>query len=83
MSADVILVVVLYFGLSRGPMTGELLGFFWGLLTDASSLGLMGMHALLYSAAGYLAVMLRRQLDENKVWTQAIFTLADFACYIC
>src|SRR3989344_1279923 len=81
-SANVVLVVVLYFGLSRGPMAGLLLGFLWGLMVDASSLGLLGLHALLYSAAGYFSGMLRRQLDEDKGWTQVIFSLMVSALYL-
>jgi len=75
LSPNIVLIVVLYFGLVRGPMGGVLLGFFWGMMMDASSLGVMGLHALLYSGAGYLAGMLRRQLDEKKAWTQSIFSL--------
>jgi rod shape-determining protein MreD len=75
LGANFVLVIVLYMGLAKGPLAGEMMGFFWGLLVDASSLGLMGLHAVLYAAVGFLAGMLRRQLDENKVWTQTIFTL--------
>ncbi len=81
-SANLILVAVLYFGLSKGPMPGEVLGFFWGLMIDASSLGLMGLHALLFASAGYLAGMLRRQLDEDKGWTQVIFSFAMSSLYV-
>ena len=81
-SANVVLVVVLYFGLSRGPMTGEMLGLLWGLLVDAGSLGLIGLHALLYASAGYLAGMFRRQLDEKKGWTQAIFSTGVSGVYV-
>ena len=82
LSANVVLIVVLYFGLSRGPLAGETMGFFWGLLIDASSLGLLGLHAVLYAGAGFLAGVLRRQLDENKVWTQTIFTLGISFIYV-
>jgi rod shape-determining protein MreD len=81
-SINVVLVAVLYFGLSRGPMVGELLGFFWGLLVDASSLGLMGLHALLFTSGGYCGGMLRRQLDENKAWTQMIFSFGVSLLYV-
>jgi rod shape-determining protein MreD len=82
MSVNVILMVVLYFGLTRGPIPGVFLGFVWGLLIDASSLGLIGLNALLYAAAGYFSGMLRRQLDEDKVWTQTIFSLAISILYV-
>jgi rod shape-determining protein MreD len=81
-SVNVVLVIVLYFGLSRGPMAGQLFGLIGGLLVDASSLGLMGLHAMLYAGAGYLAGMFRRQLDERKAWTQTIFTIGVSVIYL-
>ena len=69
-----ILIAVLHFGLARGPWSGEIMGFTLGILVDASSMGLLGVHAILYSLAGYAAGMVRRQLDDSKVWTQAIFS---------
>jgi rod shape-determining protein MreD len=71
-SPNLVLIAVLYFGLARGPLVGELVGLLWGLLIDASSLGLMGIHMLLYTLAGYIGGILRRQLDETKVWTQTV-----------
>lgn len=69
-----LLVVVVYWGLTRGAMAGCVMGFLWGLTADASSLGLLGEQALLFATAGYVAGSLRRQLDETKPWTQGIFT---------
>jgi rod shape-determining protein MreD len=81
-----ILLAVLHFGLARGPWVGESFGFIWGLLIDASSLGLLGLHACLYALAGYAAGMFRRQLDSSKMWTQAIFSwmasVVYFALYL-
>src|SRR5438128_2269023 len=51
-SVQWILLAVLHFGLIRGPWVGETMGFIWGLLVDASSLGLLGLHAMLYALAG-------------------------------
>jgi rod shape-determining protein MreD len=80
-SINGVLVAVLFFGLSRGPLVGQLMGFAWGLLMDASSLGMMGLHTLIYAVAGYSAGLLRRQLDEAKAWTQAIFSFAGTLIY--
>jgi rod shape-determining protein MreD len=81
-----ILIAVLHFGLKRGPWTAEWMGFSWGILVDSSSLGLLGVHAILYTLAGYSAGMFRRQLDASKPWTQAIFTwmvtLVYFVLYL-
>ncbi len=73
-SVQWILLCVLHFGLRRGPWVGECMGFVWGLFIDASSLGLLGLHAILYSLAGYAAGMFRRQLDSSKIFTQTILT---------
>jgi rod shape-determining protein MreD len=81
-TVNVILISVLAVGLSRGPAAGLGVGYVWGLLLDASSLGLLGMHALLYGLAGYTAGLLRRQLDETKIWTQAIFSFAITVLYL-
>ncbi len=85
-SVQWILLAVLHFGLARGPWAGESVGFIWGLLIDASSLGLLGLHAVLYALAGYAAGMFRRQLDVSKIWTQTIFSwmvsVVYFALYL-
>jgi len=80
-SMDWILITALYFGLARGPLVGQVVGLSWGLLVDASSLGLMGVHTLLYALAGYTGGMLRRQLDETKIWSQAIFSFGISCAY--
>ncbi len=80
-----IFLAVLHFGLARGPWTGESMGFVWGLLLDASTLGFLGLHSMLFSLAGYAAGMFRRQLDASKLWTQTILSwmasLAYFTAY--
>jgi rod shape-determining protein MreD len=74
-SVQLLVIAVIYWGLSHGSVSAPLMGFVWGLLTDAASLGLLGERALLFAAVGFIAGLLRRQLDDTKPWTQAIFTL--------
>ena len=47
----------------RGPIQAMLFGFAWGLFADALRADLFGASALLYTLAGYIAGMVRRQLD--------------------
>lgn len=58
------------------------MGFMLGILVDASSLGLLGVHAILYSLAGYTAGIVRRQLDASKIWTQTLFTWMASVVYV-
>lgn len=74
-SLEGLTIATIYWGLSRGATAGAVTGFTWGLFMDASTLSLLGERALWYTVAGFLAGRLRRQLDESKPWTQAIFTL--------
>src|SRR5262249_26074237 len=69
-------------GLVRGPWAGIWMGFLWGLMMDASSLGLLGIQAMLFSITGYAAGILRRQLDASKLWTQTIFSWMVSTIYI-
>jgi rod shape-determining protein MreD len=80
-SVDLVLIAVLFLGLTRGPVVAQSFAFVCGLLTDAASLGVMGVHTLLYTVAGYLSGMLSRQLDASKVWTQGLFTLGVSCLY--
>ena len=77
-----ILIAVLHLGLVRGPWAAEWTGFLLGLFVDASSLGLLGVHSILYALAGYASGMLRRQLDSSKMWTQAIFAWMVSVVYV-
>lgn len=82
-AAQWIFLATLYFGLTRGPWVAQWLGFVWGLLLDASSLGALGTHSMLFAVAGYSAGIFRRQLDASKLWTQTIFSwMASVAYFV-
>jgi len=80
-SLQIMLVSVIYWGLMRGPVSGAMIGFSWGLLIDSSSLGFLGLHGLLWTLVGFATGVLRRQLDESKPWTQTIFTFVMSIAY--
>lgn len=79
---NIALVAVVYMGLFQGPWVGEMMGFLWGILMDASFFGSIGVNALLLGGVGYLSGMLRRQLDETKAGTQALFTFGASFLFI-
>jgi len=78
-----VLSTVLFFGLSRGPLVGQLMGLSLGLLLDASVLGLFGLNAFLLALTGYASGMLRRQVDGVKPWTQFILTGVTAVLFVC
>jgi rod shape-determining protein MreD len=58
---DLVLVVVVYVGLTMGPTTGLLAGAMAGLAQDALSSGIIGIGGLAKTVVGYLAGILGTQ----------------------
>lgn len=50
---DLVLVVVVGFGLAAGPLEGAAIGFAAGLLTDLLSDHPLGLYALVFAVTGY------------------------------
>ena len=67
-----LLVCLIFVGLMRGPLEGELLGFAWGLSWDAMSIEMFGSHAFVFTLLGYLSGLLSRKWDESKVSAQML-----------
>lgn len=77
---NILLLVLLYIGLTRGSFAGQILGFLWGLSWDIMSVGLFGSHSLVFTLIGYFSGKLARKWDESKIATQMI--IAGFASVI-
>lgn len=60
---QLLLVLTLLIAARRGPVPAMFTGFLWGLFLDVSRAELFGASALLLTGAGYIAGMLRRQID--------------------
>ena len=82
-SVQFLVIASIYWGLTHGPLAGSrVIGFSWGLLSDAASSGwLLGERALLFAAVGISASgFLRRQLDDTKTLDPELFlrSIASF-----
>ena len=69
---NIILLMLLYIGLKKGSMTGQIMGFAWGISWDVLSVGLFGSHSFLYACVGFFSGKLSRKWDESKVVTQVV-----------
>jgi rod shape-determining protein MreD len=58
-----------------GPLMGEVLGFFWGLLSDSIGVNLFGMQSFLFSMAGFIAGGLRRRVAGERPGVQIVIAL--------
>ncbi|MBN1824153.1 MAG: rod shape-determining protein MreD [Endomicrobiales bacterium] len=71
---DVLLVSLIFISLVKGPLTGQLMGFFWGLAWDVIGIDLFGSHAFLYTTIGYFTGLLSHKWNESKLSSQMILT---------
>jgi rod shape-determining protein MreD len=74
-SPNLMLVCLIFIGLTRGPLEGELIGFAWGISWDAMSTDMFGSHAFLFTCLGYFSGLLSRKWDESKVSAQMSLAL--------
>lgn len=77
---NVILVMLMFIGLTRGPMAGQVMGFLWGLSWDVMNIELFGSHTLVLTCIGYFSGSFSRLWDESKVVTQ--ITLVGMASIV-
>lgn len=74
---DFILIMVIYFGVSRGPLEGEVIGFISGLLEDAFGGGGLGINALTKTIIGFLSGIIKKDVYfENIISQGAIISMA-------
>lgn len=65
-----LLLSTVFFAIRGGPVTGEILGFTWGMLSDIASTSVFGSQAFMLTFLGFLAGKLERKVDEDKYSAQ-------------
>ncbi len=81
-SPQVLLLLTIAHGFIFGPIMGEVLGFCWGLMSDASGIRLFGMNALMLALAGYVAGHLRRRVASERPTAQMVIALVATLYYM-
>ncbi|MFZ2330732.1 MAG: rod shape-determining protein MreD, partial [Atribacterota bacterium] len=72
---DLILIVVICLSFLSDSQEGAIIGFAGGLLKDIFSVGLLGAHALVKTAIGYLSGIIRERIFyQHLLWLIAITT---------
>ena len=72
---DLILIVVICLSFLSDFQEGAIIGFAGGLLKDIFSVGLLGAHALVKTAIGYLSGIIRERIFyQHLLWLIAITT---------
>jgi len=77
---DLVLITIIYLSLHYGSLSGEIYGFFSGILVDVFDVSIFGLKALVFTIIGYLCGTFSRQLDGLEIKTQIL--LGFSASYI-
>ena len=78
---DLLLMIVLYIGFKRGPLSGEISGFLSGFLEDIFSGNLIGINALSKTILGNLAGLGKDKLAFENLITQVVVTFLATSIY--
>ncbi|MCG3204230.1 MAG: hypothetical protein KCHDKBKB_00940 [Elusimicrobia bacterium] len=71
----VLLLLTLAQGFLMGPIMGEIVGFFFGLLSDSTGTRLFGLNAVILAFAGFLAGTFRRRVASERLTAQVAIAL--------
>jgi rod shape-determining protein MreD len=74
---NLIVGLIAYVALARGPVVGAVYGFVIGLLVDITGPGLAGVSALAGATIGYVVGVLRSSFYREGLWTQAAVLAAS------
>ncbi len=69
---DILLILVIWVSLSKGPLKGQTVGFFVGIVADAFSIGIFGANALLLTFTGFFVGLLRKKVEEDNKFAQGV-----------
>lgn len=75
---DIVAVVLVFWSIHQPQRVGIGVAFFFGLLMDVHQTGLLGQHALAYTALSFFAITIHRRLLWFSVPSQAVQVLPLF-----
>ncbi|MCL2145245.1 MAG: rod shape-determining protein MreD [Endomicrobia bacterium] len=76
-----ILIAVVYIGLTRGKLSGEMMGFMLGLTWDAFSTDVFGVRAIMFTIIGYFAGMMNKSFNKDQAFTQIVVVFLSSMIY--
>lgn len=76
---DLVIILVIYVGYMRGHITGMISGFISGLILDILSGSFIGLSAVSYCIAGFIAGYFNIQIREHSTKKNSLITII-FGC---
>lgn len=69
---NMVLIIVVYYALSKTPAKSQFYGFCFGILEDCLSGSILGMNAVSKTIIGFLGGYVRRQILISNIFIQAV-----------
>lgn len=79
---NLLLLGTIFFAIRRGPITGEWIGFIWGLFADVSSISLFGSQTFMLTLIGYTVGLLQGKINAEKPIAQMSLVLMMSLAYL-
>jgi rod shape-determining protein MreD len=78
--ADLFIIFTVCIAIGRGPLEGAIFGFCAGIVADIAFFQPLGIHALIYTLAGYFVGMFVMRFGVATPWTVLLLTgVSSFA----
>jgi rod shape-determining protein MreD len=78
---NLILILVVYLGLTRGIVSAEITGFLFGLTWDVFSTDIFGIRAVIFTIIAYLTGMMNKDFDKDSPIAQVVIVLSANLVY--
>ena len=80
---DLVLLCLLFISFTNGSVSGEVHGFFSGLMLDFLSASPLGLNSLLRTIIGFFAGLLKTTFNADKIFFPAILAAASTLFKAC
>jgi rod shape-determining protein MreD len=78
---NLILILIVYLGLTKGFVSAELAGFLFGLTWDIFSTDIFGIRAVVFTIVGYLTGMMNKHFDKDSPLAKIVIVLSANLVY--
>ena len=69
---NLILILIVYLGLSKRAINAQILGFLLGLTWDVFSPNVFGIRAIMFTSIGYFTGLFSKNFDRDRISTQCV-----------
>ncbi|MDR2399662.1 MAG: rod shape-determining protein MreD [Endomicrobium sp.] len=78
---NLILILVVYLGLTRGVVSAEIMGFLFGITWDVFSTDVFGIRTVIFTIIGYFTGKINKNFDKDRTLVQIVIVVLTNVVY--